>query len=160
MSNEDLKDLLAHVAASAKQVNILTGDHASAPYYEAGAAVADRKATDEQICRAITAINGKDKILKHQQAFLGICCYLASTQKWPNNLEACAQRVALLDKDGEWYCACKWESFRKFSRYGFALADYAEWDDFKPNGTEAELFTECRDVARALDQQIQVEMQK
>ena len=37
MSNEELNDLLAKVAASAKQVNILTGDHASAPYYEAGA---------------------------------------------------------------------------------------------------------------------------
>ena len=37
MSNIDLNDLLAKVAASAKQVNILTGDHASAPFYEAGA---------------------------------------------------------------------------------------------------------------------------
>ena len=26
MSNEDLKDMLAHMAASAKQVNIMTGD--------------------------------------------------------------------------------------------------------------------------------------
>ena len=159
MSNEDLKDLLAHVAASAKQVNIMTGDHAQAVYNEAGAKESDSKATDEQIFRAITAINGKDKILKHQQAFLGICCYLASMQKWPNDLEACASRVAKLDKGGEWYCACKWESIRKFSRYGFALADYTEGDDFKPNSTEAELFLECRDVARALDQQIQMEMQ-
>ena len=37
MSNEELNDLLAKLAASGKQVNILTGDHASAPYYEAGA---------------------------------------------------------------------------------------------------------------------------
>lgn len=160
MSNEDLKDLLAHVAASAKQVNILTGDHASAPFYEAGATAADRNATDEQICRAIAAINGKDKVLRHQQAFLGICCYLASTQKWPNNLEVCAQRVALLDKDSEWNYPCKWESFRKYSKYRFALTDYAEWEDYEPNGTEKEIFIECRDVARALDLQIQVEMQK
>jgi len=160
MTDEQLKDLLGRACASAKQVNILTGDHAQAVYNEAGATAADKRATDEQICRAIAAINGKDKVLKHQQAFLGICCYLASMQKWPNNLEACAQRVALLDKNGDWYCACKWESFRKFARYGFALADYAEWDEFKPNHTEAELFIECRDVARALDQQIQMEMQK
>lgn len=160
MSNEELKDLLAHVAASARQVNILTGDHAQAVYNEAAATVAEGKATDEQICRAIAAINGKGKPLKHQQAFLGVCCYLASTQKWPNDLEACARRVALLDKNGEWCYPCKWESFRKYSRYSFARADYAEWDDFKPNDTETELFIECRDVARALDRQIQVEMQE
>lgn len=160
MSNEELNDLLAKVAASAKQVNILTGDHASSPYYEAGAEPAKSKATDEQIANAIAAINGKDKILKHQKAFLGICCYLTSTQKWPNNLEACANRVALLDPKGEWYCSCKWESIRKFSRYSFALTDYDEWEDFKPNSTENDLFIECRDVARALDQQLQIEMQK
>lgn len=37
MSNDELKDLLGHVAASAKQVNILTGEHAQAVYNEAGA---------------------------------------------------------------------------------------------------------------------------
>ena len=160
MSNEELNDLLAKVAASAKQVNILTGDYASAPFYEAGAEPAKGKATDEQVCRAIAAINGKDKVLKHQHAFLGICCYLASMQKWPHNLEACASRIAQLDKKGEWYCACKWESIRKFSRFGFALTDYEEWEEYKPNSTESELFIECRDVARALDLQLQIEMQK
>ncbi len=160
MSNEELNDLIAKLAGSAKQVNILTGDHASAPFYEAGAESAKSKATDEQVCRAIAAINGKDKVLKHQHAFLGICCYLASMQKWPTNLEVCASRVAQLDKTGEWYCSCKWESIRKFSRYGFALTDYEEWDDYNPNSTEKDLFVECRDVARALDQQLQIEMQK
>ena len=160
MSNEELNDLLTKVAASAKQVNILTGDHASAPFYEAGTEPAKSKATDEQVCRAITAINGKDKVLKHQQAFLGICCYLASAQKWPNNLETCASLVAKLDKNGEWYCPCKWESIRKYSRFGFALKDFEEWEEYKPNSTENELFIECRDVARALDHQLQIEMQK
>ena len=160
MTNEELNDLLAHVVASAKQVNILTGDHASAPYYESGSDPAKAKATDEQICRAITAINGKDKPLKHQQAFLGICCYLASREKWPSALEACATRVAKLDKNGEWYIACKWESIRKNARCSFALTDYDEWDDFKPKSGESELFKECRDAARAFEQQLQIEMQK
>ena len=35
MSELDVKELLATIAANAKQVNILTGDHASAPFYEA-----------------------------------------------------------------------------------------------------------------------------
>ena len=160
MSNEELNDLLAKVAASAKQVNILTGDHASAPYYEAGAEPAKSKATDEQIANAIAAINGKDKILKHQKAFLGICCYLTSTQKWPNNLEACANRVALLDPKGEWFCSCKWESIRKLLVLKFAKKDYSEWNEYKPNESELSIFRECRDVARAFEQQLQIEMQQ
>lgn len=160
MNNDELKELLMGVASAAKQVNILTGDHASAPYYESGGKESDSRATDEQIARAVAAINGKDKILRHQQAFLGICCYLASTQKWPNSLEACANRLGRLDSDGSWFCACKWESIRKFSRYAFALCDYAEWDDLKPNSSERDLFRECRDVARAFEQQLQLEMQQ
>ena len=142
------------------QLNMVVESGATVNYYEAGAKENDNRATDEQIWRAISAINGRDKILRHQQAFLGICCYLASTQKWPNNLEACAERVAMLDKGGEWYCACKWESLRKFSRYSFAMADYAMWDELKPNSTENALFQECRDVARAFDEQLKLEMQK
>lgn len=52
MSNEELNDLLAKVAASAKQVNILTGDHASAPFYEAGAKCKTTM-TEEVIKRAV-----------------------------------------------------------------------------------------------------------
>ncbi|MBR1500040.1 MAG: hypothetical protein IJ615_10520 [Bacteroidaceae bacterium] len=36
MTSEELNELIARTIASAKQVNLLTGDHASAPYYEAG----------------------------------------------------------------------------------------------------------------------------
>ena len=139
---------------------IIVVNHGEVNYVNHGKKENDNRATDEQVWRAISAINGRDKILRHQQAFLGICCYLASTQKWPNNLEACAERVAMLDKGGEWYCACKWESLRKFSRYSFAMADYAMWDELKPNSTENALFQECRDVARAFDEQLKLEMQK
>ena len=34
MSQLDLKEVLATIASNAKQVNILTGDHASAPFYD------------------------------------------------------------------------------------------------------------------------------
>lgn len=52
MNNEELKDFLSSVIASAKQVNILTGDHASAPYYEAVAKGSSTK-TEEAIKRAV-----------------------------------------------------------------------------------------------------------
>ena len=118
------------------------------------------KATDEQINRALTAINGKDKPLKHQQAFLGICCYLASCQKWPQNKESSVSRINKLPDAAQWEIPCKWESIRKFSGYKFAMTDYAEWDDYTPRDIERTIFYECRDVARAFEQQLKEEMKK
>ena len=117
-------------------------------------------ATDEQICRAITAINGKDKVLKHQQAFLGICCYLASCHKWPQNKATSVNRIVQLADAGNWEVSCKWESIRRFASYKFAMKDYSEWDEYSPNETEREIFNECRDVARAFERQLQIEMRK
>ena len=118
------------------------------------------KATDEQINRALTAINGKDKPLKHQQAFLGICCYLASCQKWPQNKESSVSRINKLPDAAQWEIPCKWESIRKFSGYKFAMTDYAEWDDYTPRDIERTIFYECRDVARAFEQKLKEEMKK
>ncbi len=83
MSNEELKDLLAHVAASAKQVNILTGDHASAPYYEAGATKKGYTKSEEIIKRALTRLmDEKDddgKYLIYEQGqFYGLKAVLTS----------------------------------------------------------------------------------
>lgn len=116
--------------------------------------------TDEQINRAITAINGKDNVLKHQQAFLGICCYLASCHKWPQNKETSVNRINQLPDAVNWEIPCKWESIRKYVAYKFATKDYSEWDEYSPNETERIIFNECRDVARAFEQQLQIEMQK
>ena len=66
------------------------------------------RATDEQISRAISAINGRDKVLKHQQAFLGICCYLASCQKWPSKVETAINRITQLPNADKWEIPCKW----------------------------------------------------
>lgn len=117
-------------------------------------------ATDEQISRAIAAINGKDKVLKHQQAFLGVCCYLASCHKWPHNKEASVNRLNQLPGADKWNVPCKWESIRKFVGYRFATTDFADWDDYTPKEAEREIFVECRDVARAFDEQLMLEMQK
>lgn len=83
MNNEDLKDLLAHVAASAKQVNILTGDHASAPFYEAGATKQGATKSEEVIKRAlIRLMDEKDdegKYLIYEQGqFYGLKAVLTS----------------------------------------------------------------------------------
>ena len=56
----------AHVG----QLNMLMGNGATVNYYEAGTKENDNRATDEQIWRAISAINGRDKILRHQHTVI------------------------------------------------------------------------------------------
>ena len=64
MSELDVKELLATIAANAKQVNILTGDHASAPFYEAEKPAKQRskeEADVEQATRAAMEYVGRLK---------------------------------------------------------------------------------------------------
>ncbi len=82
MSNDELKDLLATVAAAARQVNILTGEHASAPYYEACPKDEGTK-TEENVKRAVKRLlEEKDQdghyIVMEQGQFYAIKAVLCS----------------------------------------------------------------------------------
>ena len=55
MSELDVKELLATIAANAKQVNILTGDHASAPFYEAEKPAKQRSKEETNVEQATRA---------------------------------------------------------------------------------------------------------
>ena len=114
MSQEDLINLVNGI--NAKQVNIYTGDYASANYYEN------------------SSMNG--------------------------DITVSANRIMQLPGATEWELPCKWESIRKLLVLKFAKKEYSEWDDYKPNEAELSIFRECRDVARAFEQQLQIEMQQ
>lgn len=83
MNNEELKDLLGHVVASAKQVNILTGDHAQAIYNEAAANKGGTTKSEEIIKRALTRLmDEKDESGKYliydQEQFYAVKAVLTS----------------------------------------------------------------------------------
>lgn len=162
MTEEAKQRMIESVLKNARvgQLNIVVESGVTVNYYESYLEDHHVKASDEQISRAINAINGKDKVLKHQQAFLGVCCYLASLYKWPNNMGITANRLMQLPGADEWELPCRWDSFRRFVTYKFAMTDYAEWDDYNPSSSERDIFLECRDVARAFDQQLKLEMEK
>ena len=162
MTEEAKQRMIESVLKNARvgQLNIVMESGVTVNYYESSSEDRHVKVSDEQISRAINAINGKDKVLKHQQAFLGICCYLASHYKWPNNMELSANRLMQLPGADEWELPCKWESIRKLLVLKFAKKDYSEWNEYKPNESELSIFRECRDVARAFEQQLQIEMQQ
>lgn len=83
MTNEELNELIAKIATSAKQVNVLTGDHASVSYNEAAA---DRQATtrsEETVKRALTRLmDEKDEqghyLIYDQDQFYGVKAVLIS----------------------------------------------------------------------------------
>ena len=162
MTEEAKQRMIESVLKNARvgQLNIVMESGVTVNYYESLSEDHHVTVSDEQISRAINAINGKDKVLKHQQAFLGICCYLASHYKWPNNMELSANRLMQLPGADEWELPCKWESIRKLLVLKFAKKDYSEWNEYKPNESELSVFRECRDVARAFEQQLQIEIQQ
>ena len=55
MSNIDVKELLSAIASNAKQINVLTGDHASAPFYEAEKPSKQRSNDEPDVERATQA---------------------------------------------------------------------------------------------------------
>lgn len=82
MTNDEIKDLLKEVVSSAKQVNVMTGDHAQAIYNEAGAKGNTTK-TEEAIKRAVIRLmEEKDEkgnyIVFEQGQFFGIKAVLTS----------------------------------------------------------------------------------
>jgi hypothetical protein len=162
MTDEMKEKMMQSLLQNARvgQMNVVVESGATVNYYEAESRPKGAQTrTDEEVSRAITSINGVDKVLKHQHAFLGICCYLASCEKWPSKINMVVERIAQLPDAGKWEIPCKWESVRKFVRYKFALKDYREWDEFNPSDAEREIFKECRDVARAFEQQLLAEKQ-
>lgn len=83
MTNEELRDLLAAVIPAARQVNILTGDHAQAPYYEAGARPGGATRSEEAVRRAVMRLmEEKDEegryIVTEQGQFYAVKAVLTS----------------------------------------------------------------------------------
>lgn len=113
--------------------------------------------TDEQVGRAITAINGQ--ILNNYQRWFGVVHYLSTMCGWPSNPMECCERINRLPGHEKWALACKYENIRKFPSDKYGRIPYSEWDEYKPKDGERH-FLEFRDVARSFDEQLKVEMQK
>lgn len=142
------------------QLNMVVESGATVNYYEAGVKNGRMEATDEQVGRAIAAINGLGGMLNNYQRWFGVIHYLSTMCGWPSTVKECCERINKLEGHDSWEWSCKFENVRKFATCKFANIPYAEWEEFKPNETERKAFAEFRDVARAFDRQLQIEMQK
>ena len=121
-------------------------------YYEPSGKAGRAQPTDEQVSRAISAINGQ--ILNNYQRWFGVVHYLSTMCGWPSNPMECCKRINQLPGHERWEWACKYENIRKFPSDKYGRIPYSEWDEYKPKDDERR-FLEFRDVARAFEEQLQ-----
>ena len=111
---------------------------------------AERKAetyTDEQIARAIMAINGKGKPLSLMKHFVGVICVLQSIG-WPKKFATCCTRINQLPGHENFPVRCDSNAIKSTQALRFAAVDYKEWATYEPKpGEEAATFKECKFAA-------------
>lgn len=139
------------------QVNVVVESGATVSYYEQTEKAARPQPSDEQVSRAISAINGQ--ILNNYQRWFGVVHYLSTMCGWPSNPMECCKRINQLPGHEQWEWACKYENIRKFPSDKYGRIPYSEWDEYKPKESEKH-FLEFRDVARSFDEQLKAEMQQ
>lgn len=113
------------------------------------------KCNDEEIAKALAAINGKDNVLNNYQLWLGACCLLMGKYGFPKNIESCCDRINNLPFKEKLMLECKYESIRKFAYLKFVKVDVDEWDGYIPKDDEKKLFNGCNEVVKVLDSLLQ-----
>ena len=112
------------------------------------------KVTDEQISKAIIAINGDNKPLNEKQLFLGVICVLMSKYGWTGKFSTCCARINNLPQKELFEKACDYNCIKVITAYKFASIDYKDWETYIPNDSERVIFRKCKLVADAFDEAI------
>lgn len=113
--------------------------------------------TDEQISKAIMAINGEKKPLNEKQLFLGVLCVLISKYGWNSKWITCCSRINNLPKNEMFEKPCDYNSIKVLTAYRFANIDYKEWEKYEPSESERLIFRKCKFVADAFDRALSMQ---
>lgn len=113
--------------------------------------------SDKLMAEAISSINGKGKVLDERQKWMGVCSLVMARCGYPHNLKDCCERLAALPYEKEPEIPCNYDNVRKLQIYGFARENYERWPSYKPGKDEKKYFDCCRDVARALEHNLELE---
>ncbi len=163
MNDKIKKDLLSGMFAGASfEDSVIVGiaEPGSIVFYKQGSEER-KKPTNDQIARAIAAINGKDNVLRNFQDWLGVCCLLSSKYDFPIRLEDCVSQILELPfANGDLEVECKYDNIRRFTTNKFVGISYERWGSYVPNDTERTLFQKCFTVARALDNEIEKQLKE
>lgn len=163
MKEEVKKQMLQGMFQGATLTNVQVigvAESGSNIHFHAGDA-AQRRPTAKQLARAIAAINGKKKILNCQQDWLGVCCLLSSKYDFALQLKDCVDQIHQLPfKENELEIDCKFDNIRRFSTSQFVKIDTDKWKNYHPSSSEETVFLKTFSVVRALQAEIDRQMQE
>ncbi len=162
MEKDKKEKLVSGMFANATFTNsVVVGvaETGSTVYYNKGGE--NKKPTDEQLAKAIAAINGKDKVLKNYQDWLGVCCLLSSKYDFPMKLDDCVEQINSLPfKEGELSVECRFDNIRRFGNNRFVTLDVEKWKNYDPNPSEETIFRKSFTIVRALENSIEKQLKE
>ncbi len=105
--------------------------------------------SDEQIARAITAINGEKKPLNSKRKWAAVHWALRWYCNFPTGAREFCDRVKELPL-GKLEYGCDYTNIRHFSTLSFMDQDARQMDKVKPSKQDQDFFLQCREVVLAL----------
>lgn len=123
-----------------------------APYYENHYAAQQQDSTDysdEQVARAIMAINGENKPLNSKRKWAAVYWGLRWYCNYPTGVREFCERVRKLPL-GEVEYGCDYNNIRQFCTLSFMNQDARFLDKVKPSREDNSFYLQCREVVQAL----------
>ena len=136
---------------SAKYLNVSFGDNATFNQTVSDSKEQRVNVTEEQISKAILAINGANKPLNEKQLFLGVIRVLLSKYGWVGTWSDCCVRINKLPMKDQFEKVCDYNCIKVLTAYKFASIDYLEWGTYKPRPEEKNIFLKCKNAADEFD---------
>lgn len=160
MTAEDKQQLLQGMFNGAQLTNVqvigVVEAGAKVVYKEVQAgAYGHEEATDEQVARAIEAINGSGKPLNTKQRWAGVHWLLRWAYNYPAKPQEFCERVAQLPLPADLEYKCDYRNIRELSTLSFMNQDPREMDKVKPSKNDEQVFYQLREVALALMAELQ-----
>lgn len=162
MDDEKKAELLRGMFAGATFTNsVVVGvaeKGAQVSYHGKGAE--NVKVKPEQMARALASICGTGRVVSKYQDWLGACCLLSSKYGYAMNLSDCVEQINQLPfAENELTVECRYENLRKFGSYRFVAIGVERWQNYSPSRQEEAVFKKCVSVARALENEIQKQLE-
>ena len=153
MTQEEKIELMTQLLQSGrveiKQLSI--GDHNTFNYHAAGKEATKTGFTDEQIARAIEAINGKGKAIDSKQKMAAVYWYLRWAAGWPVGTQQFCDRMNLLPFGQQLAFPCDYRNIRDWTTLSFMHEDARQMEKVRYSKNDAEVFYQCREVVMALE---------
>ena len=109
---------------------------------------------EHEIAQALEAICGKGKAIDNKQKWAGAYWYLKSTCGFPVDAKEFCRKVNLLPFSQPLEFLCDYNNIRRLTTLSFMSQDYRNVEEIKPSRMDLEVFQQCREVAQALDREL------